>query len=304
MPTIRIRDLQKSYGAVRALRGLDVEVPEGAVALLGPNGAGKSTLLKVLLGLLKPNSGSAEVLGLDSTREPLEIRRRVGYMPEVDAYLPGLTGTEAVRAAGVMCGMPARDARQRAHDILYYVGLGEARYRKVHEYSTGMRQRLRLAQALIHDPELIFLDEPTNGLDPAGRDEVLALIRDLVENHEKHVVFCSHLLHDVEAICDHVLVMREGELVLNGPMERVLALEEGMYRVRVQGDVEAWERELAARDVAIASRVRDVHQVRLPAGADARTLFQAALAAECSVRELSSFHHSLTGAFLQAVETD
>lgn len=302
MATLSIRDLRKSYGTVHALRGLTVDVPDGAVALLGPNGAGKSTLLKVLLGLLEPDGGSAQVLGLDPTRDPREIRRRVGYMPEVDAYLPGLTGTEAVRAAGVMCGMPARDARQRAHDILYYVGLGEARYRKVHEYSTGMRQRLRLAQALIHDPELIFLDEPTNGLDPAGREEVLALIEDLVEQHGKHVIFCSHLLHDVEALCDHVLVMRDGALVLDGTMRDLLSLETGVYRVRVQGDTERWEATLVERGIEIVDRPRDALQVRLPEGLGPRDLFQAAVAAGCTVRELSSFHHSLTGAFLQAVE--
>jgi len=152
---VQIRELSKSYGAVRALRGLTVDFPPGAVGLLGPNGAGKSTLLKILLGLLTPDGGEARVLGRDVRSQPMEVRRRVGYMPEVDAYVPGLTGAASVVYAGVLCGMQRGVAQQRAHEILYYVGLGEARYRRTEEYSTGMRQRLRLAQALVHDPSLM-----------------------------------------------------------------------------------------------------------------------------------------------------
>ena len=232
MSTVTVSELRKSYGSVQALSGLDVEFPRGAVGLLGPNGAGKFTLLKILLGLVKADSGSAQVLGIDAGVDPMQVRRRVGYMPEVDAYLPGLTGAESVLFAGVMCGMPRRHARQRAHEILYYVGLGEARYRKVEQYSTGMRQRLRMAQALIHDPELIFLDEPTNGLDPEGRDEVLTLIKDLAQSHRKSIVLCSHLLNDVESVCDHVVMLRAGTIRLTGTIDEVRKLEAGVWRVR------------------------------------------------------------------------
>jgi ABC-2 type transport system ATP-binding protein len=283
--TVTVRELTKSFGDVRALRGLSVGFPQGAVGLLGPNGAGKSTLLKILLGLLPSDSGSAEVLGRDVKRDPMDVRRVVGYMPEVDAYVGGLTGADSVVFCGVLCGLPRRIAQQRAHEILYYVGLAESRYRRVEQYSTGMRQRLRLAQALVHDPGLIFLDEPTNGLDPDGRDEVLALIEDLSTNHGKSVVLCSHLLHDVEAVCEHVVVLREGEIALEGSVDDVRKLERGMYQVRVTGDVEDQE----------------MLRVRVPEGADAREIFAAAKSAGCAVRGLSTVEQSLEGVFIRAV---
>jgi ABC-2 type transport system ATP-binding protein len=304
MDTVRVTGIEKSFGTVRALRGLTLSFPEGAVGLLGPNGAGKSTLLKILLGLLEPDSGKAEVLGHDVAEDPLEVRRYVGYMPEIDAFLPGLTGAEAVRFAGVMCGLPTRDAQRRAHEILYYVGLGESRFRRAEQYSTGMRQRLRLAQALVHDPELIFLDEPTNGLDPAGRDEILALIRDLTTKHRKSVVLCSHLLPDVESVCSRVTVLRTGQVVLEGTIDEVKRLERGTYRVRVLGDR---ARFLAAAERAGATVPEGTNDsdealtLRAPDGADARFLFRAAAEAGVVVRELSTMERNLEGAFLRAV---
>lgn len=302
MDTIKVSGVEKSFGSVRALAGLTATFPEGAVGLLGPNGAGKSTLMKVLLGLLRPDAGSIEVLGRDAAADPVEVRRIVGYMPEVDAYLPGLNGAEAVRLAGVLCGMPSREAQRRAHEILYYVGLGEARFRRAEQYSTGMRQRLRLAQALIHDPELIFLDEPTNGLDPGGRDEILALIRDLATRHRKSVVLCSHLLPDVEAVCSHVIVLRGGNAVLQGTIEDVKRLERGTYRMRVLGDRDRFL--AAAREAGAAGEAADngVLTVRVPEGGDARLLFRAAAASECVVRELSTLEQNLESAFLRAMD--
>jgi len=301
MDTVIVRGLAKSYGSVRALRGLNVRFPEGAVGLLGPNGAGKSTLLKVLLGLLTPDAGEATVLGLDVLSSPLAVRRAVGYMPEVDAYLPGLSGAESVLFAGVLCGLPRREAQRRAHEILYYVGLGEARYRKVEQYSTGMRQRLRLAQALVHDPELVFLDEPTNGLDPKGREEVLSLIRDLAQIHRKSVVLCSHLLPDVESVCSHVIVLRDGVVATEGDVKEIRRLEAGTYRLRVDGDRGAFEEALTRRQAVLAGEDDGVLVVRVGDGS-ARSLFAAAADSGCVLRELSSFEQSLEGAFLRALE--
>ncbi|MCE9636666.1 MAG: ABC transporter ATP-binding protein [Planctomycetes bacterium] len=301
MNTVTVSGIEKTFGTVRALRGLNVEFPEGPVGLLGPNGAGKSTLLKVLLGLLTPDSGTAQVLGLDVTADPTEVRRLVGYMPEMDAFLPGLTGAEAVRFAGVMCGLPAGHAQRRAHEILYYVGLGEARFRRAEQYSTGMRQRLRLAQALVHDPQLVFLDEPTNGLDPAGRDEILELIRDLTRKHRKSVILCSHLLFDVESVCDNVVVLRSGQVALQGTIADVKKLERGTYRVRVLGDRDAFIGAIEREGAAVVDRTGETLSIRVPDGADAKLVFRAAAASKVVVRELSTMERNLEGAFLRAM---
>jgi ABC-2 type transport system ATP-binding protein len=299
--TVVVRDLAKSFGEVRALRGLTVGFPEGAVGLLGPNGAGKSTLLKILLGLLPSDRGSATVLGRDVATEPMDVRRAVGYMPEVDAFVPGLTGAEAVQFAGTLCGLPTRTAQQRAHEILYYVGLAESRYRRVEQYSMGMRQRLRLAQALVHDPGLIFLDEPTNGLDPDGRDEVLGLIDDLVRSHGKSIVLCSHLLHDVEAVCEHVVVLRQGAIALEGPVDEIRRLERGTYHVRVSGPDDAFETAARERGFDVERQDEETLRIRVPEGVTAHDLFAAAHGAGCAIRGLSTVEQSLEGVFIRAV---
>src|SRR4029079_5844264 len=174
------------------------------------NGAGKSTMLKALLGLLEAESGRIRVLDLDVASHPLDVRSRIGYMPENDAQIPGMTAVAFVAYCGELSGLSAADAMQRAHEVLYYVGLGEARYRQVETYSTGMKQRIKLAQALVHDPDLLLLDEPTNGMDPQGREEMLALIRDLA--HAKHInlILSSYVMPDVESVCDDVVVMNQG----------------------------------------------------------------------------------------------
>src|SRR5215213_8951566 len=169
------------YGNQWALADASASFPRGAVGLLGPNGAGKSTMLKTLLGLVQPATGTIRVLDLDVATHPLDVRARIGYMPESDAQIPGLSAVSFVAYCGELSGLPAADAMQRAHEVLFYVGLGEARYRNVETYSTGMKQRIKLAQAIVHDPDLLFLDEPTNGMDPKGREEMLALVRDIAQ---------------------------------------------------------------------------------------------------------------------------
>src|SRR6186713_2304569 len=200
------------YGTQWALSDVSASFPEGAVGLLGPNGAGKSTMLKALLGLLEADSGRIGVLDLDVAVAPLDIRARVGYMPESDAQIPGMTAVSFVAYCAELSGLPAADAMQRAHEVLYYVGLGEARYRNVETYSTGMKQRIKLAQALVHDPDLLLLDEPTNGMDPKGRDEMLELVRDVAHNKGINLILSSHLLPDVESVCESVVVMNRGQI--------------------------------------------------------------------------------------------
>src|SRR5512134_2551890 len=215
-PLVEFDDLAVSYGLVQALAGVKGAFLPGPTGLLGPNGAGKTTLLKTLLGFLEPDRGRMIAFGLDPAAEPLEVRRRLGYMPEVDCHLPGMTAAAFVAFAGELSGLPRDEAISRGHEVLYYVGLGEARYRTVDTYSTGMKQRVKLAQALVHDPDLLLLDEPTNGLDPEGRDEMLALIQDVATRRGMSLILCSHLLHDVERVCASVIVFNQGRVATQG----------------------------------------------------------------------------------------
>ena len=235
-PVVQAESLSVRYGKNRALNDVTAIFPPGAVGLLGPNGAGKSTLLKSLLGFLVPEKGSMRVLGLDVATSPLEIRERIGYMPESDAHIPGMNAVSFVSYCAQLSGLPAVDAMQRAHEVLYYVGLGEARYRNLETYSTGMKQRIKLAQAIVHDPDLLFLDEPTNGMDPKGRDEMLELIHDLAHNKNVNLILSSHLLPDVEFTCDHVVVMDKGTIATHGPIEALKGTAGRVYELRVKGD--------------------------------------------------------------------
>jgi ABC-2 type transport system ATP-binding protein len=210
-------NVQKFYGNFEALKGITMKVEEGSVGLLGPNGAGKSTLIKTLLGLLDLDRGSASVLDYRLPDQADKIRQSIGYMPENDCYLPYMTAVRYVSLMGELTGMPTAEAFSRAHEALYYVGLGEARYRKLSGFSTGMKQRVKLAQAIVHGPRVVFLDEPTNGLDPQGRIEMLELIGD-VKDRGISIVLSSHILDDVERVCSEVIMLNEGELVHHGPI--------------------------------------------------------------------------------------
>src|SRR6187455_2667715 len=235
-PVVHLEHVNVTYGRQPALRDVSATFPAGAVGLLGRNGAGKSTLLKTLLGFLRPEGGQMQVLGLDVRRSPLAIRARLGYMPKSDAQIPGMNAVTFVAYCGALSGLPASDAMQRAHEVLYYVGLGEARYRNLDTYSTGMKQRIKLAQALVHDPDLLFLDEPTNGMDPKGRDEMLELIHDLAHNKNVNLILSSHLLPDVEFTCDHVVVMDKGTVATYGPIEALKGTHGRVYELRIKGD--------------------------------------------------------------------
>ena len=228
-----LNNLRKRYGALEALAGLTVEVQEGSVGLLGPNGAGKTTLIKVLLGLTDISEGRASVLGRRVPEQGRDVRRLVGYMPENDCYLPYMTAVDFVTMSGRLSGMPKSEAFRRAHQVLHYVGLDEARYRELDEFSAGMKQRVKLAQGLVHGPELVFLDEPTSGLDPQGRDEMIALIND-VRSRGISVVLSSHVLHEVEQVCDAVLMLNQGRLVHYGQISELQSGEADVIEIRTR----------------------------------------------------------------------
>jgi ABC-2 type transport system ATP-binding protein len=247
-PAVSTRALRKQYGSIVALEGLDVDIPRASVGLLGANGAGKSTLLKALLGLLTPTSGSARVLGRDITVDQAALREHVGYMPESDCLPLDVTAADFVSHMGEMSGLPGRAARQRANDVLYQVGVDEERYRLIRGFSTGMKQRVKLAQAVVHDPDLVFLDEPTNGMDPQGRDDMLDLIRRIHRELGIAVILSSHLLEDVERVCEHVVMLDRGRLVVSGKIDDLMSGGSDIV-VRVDGDKQAFVERLARANV-------------------------------------------------------
>jgi ABC-2 type transport system ATP-binding protein len=257
-PIIQTSAFRKEYGAqIVALEGLDLSVPQAAVGLLGANGAGKSTLIKGLLGLLRPTSVSAAVLGMQVATDAVEIRKRVGYMPESDCLPRDVTAADFVGHMAEMSGLPTRAARQRANDVLYQVGLNEERYRLMREFSTGMKQRVKLAQAIVHDPELVFLDEPTNGMDPQGRDEMLNLIRRIHGELGITVLLSSHILGDVERTCDYVVMLDSGRLVIAGLIDS-LRYDSNDVLVRVDGNQQQFIQALGQRGVQAQANGLDI----------------------------------------------
>jgi ABC-2 type transport system ATP-binding protein len=274
MDFIDLDFVSRWYGNHQALCDITLHLQPGRIGLLGPNGAGKSTLLKILLGLLPPSSGSVKVLGhqfqvgeLPATEFPdaetggasnrqgslrgSELRRAIGYMPEADALVPGLHGAEYVALAGELYGMPRREAQRRAHEVLTYLELEDARYRPLEEYSTGMKQRIKLAQALVHDPPVLLLDEPTSGLDPAGRDAMLNLLLTLAKEHNKSFLLSTHLLGDVERVCDSVVILNQGQVLLQGSVDELRIRRHDRYRLQIQGDRNAFLEELKLEGVRI-----------------------------------------------------
>jgi ABC-2 type transport system ATP-binding protein len=297
---VEFRDLTVSYGAVPALAGVAGAFPPGPTGLLGPNGAGKTTLLKTLLGFLRPDRGHLTAFGLDPGQTPLEVRRRIGYMPEVDCHLPGMTAAAFVSFAGELSGLPRNEAISRGHEVLYYVGLGEARYRTVDTYSTGMKQRVKLAQALVHDPDLLLLDEPTNGLDPEGRDEMLGLIRDVSTRRGMSLILCSHLLRDVEQVCETVIVLNQGRVAAAGPIAELTGPRRSVYDIRLKGDAAALLTDL--KDLGCDWReAEDGYRVFLSDGLGPELIFRAARDCGVQVRFLRPGAESLEDVFLRAL---
>jgi len=297
-----MENLEVRYGAFSALKQITAEVKGGAVGLLGPNGSGKSTMIKALLGLLRFHEGKGSVLGLDVSRNGIEIRRRVGYMPERDCYIPGMTGFEHVAFCGRLSGMPTRDARRRAHEVLDYVDMGEARYRPVDGYSAGMRQRIKLAQALVHDPDFIILDEPTNGFDPKGRDEVLKLIYDVSHNKEMHLLLSSHLLQDVERTCDSVLLLRDGMLLKHGMIKELKQREDRAVELEIKGSIPDFTQVLHQRGWSLDRKDKNRWWLHMPADTETRDIFESAMEAGVQLRAVIPSEESLEELFMKSIE--
>lgn len=304
MAVAEIRNLTVRYGNFTALDDFSATIPEGCVGLLGPNGAGKTTLIKTLLGFVAPADGGGSVLGHDIRTEGRYIRQKIGLMPEQDCHIPGMSAVMFVAFAGELAGMPKENAVSRAHEVLEYCGLGEARYRNVETYSTGMKQRIKLAQALVHGPKLLLLDEPTNGLDPQGREEMLELIRSISHGKGVNVLVSSHLLKDIERTCDEVVVVAKGQLRASGAIKDLKELHETPLDVELLEPSPAFEAAVAGQGGRVLS-VESYHYRVLMPGSDSAEMtgrvFQAAVSSKVQVRAVVLAQRSLEDAFMEVV---
>jgi ABC-2 type transport system ATP-binding protein len=303
MDFIELHHITHRYGNLLALDDVSLQLERGCVGLLGPNGAGKSTLLKILMGLMPPSEGGGKLFGVDIAAGGAALRRKIGYMSETDALIPGLRGAEYVALAGELCGMSRKQATRRAHELLNYLGLEEARYRKLEEYSTGMRQRLKLAQALVHDPPLLLLDEPTSGLDPAGREAMLRLLVALGRDYDKSFILSTHLLGDVERVCDTVVILQAGRILRQGKTAELRADRLDRYRLQIDGDAAAFAEDLRSEGAQILHQNgRNELRVLVPDGWGTRAFFTLADNAGVVVRGLQRDDEDLEELFHRVVE--
>ncbi|MFL5342911.1 MAG: ABC transporter ATP-binding protein [Gemmataceae bacterium] len=305
-PLIDLRHVTRQFGNFTALRDVTLSLPPGRIGLLGPNGAGKSTLLKILMGLLPPSSGDGRILRHDLARgrgvANWELRRDIGFMPESDALVPGLRGVEYVALAGELYGMPRRQAQRRAHEVLTYLELEDARYRRLEEYSTGMKQRLKLAQAVVHDPPVLLLDEPTSGLDPAGRSAMLRLLLQLGKDFGKSLLLSTHLLGDVEQVCESVVILFNGEVRGQGGVRELCAQRHDRYRLQTQGDAKGFLDELRLEGANVLhDNGRGEVRVEVPPGWRTREFFVLAERRGIVLRGLQQDDESLEDLFYRVV---
>lgn len=298
-----LKAITKSFKKFQALYDISARIPRGVTGLLGPNGAGKSTLIKILLGLLRATSGQGTVLGLDVWQNSKQIRQLVGYMPEDDCYLPTLSGVECVQFAARLNCFPPLEALRRAHEILDFCGAGQERYRPVETYSTGMRQKLKFAQALVHDPPLLILDEPTSGLDPDEREAMLNRIRVLATAHHKSIIICTHILPDIQHVSDYVVILAAGRVSVANSLIELSRPQVPSLNVRTLGGTEKLAHALAARNVPTKDGPLGSLVVLGDSPDCIREVWRAAAACEIVIRSLTPARNSMETIFLDAVQS-
>ncbi len=303
MALIELEHVEVHYGDFKALDGVSCEIDGGSVGLLGPNGAGKSTLMKTLLGFNRASTGSVRLLGHEMPRGALQVRQELGYMPEREVVSPKVSAVSFLTYVGQLFGMVRVDAMERTHEVLNYVGLGEARYRKMETYSTGMLQRVKLAQALIHDPKLLLLDEPTNGLDPDGRLEMLDLIAGIGQRRGVTVVLSSHLLPDVQHVCKRVIMVQHGRVVEDNSIEALTAPRDGQFEVQVHGARASFLDAAEKLGVTCVQQRNELLLLQVPEGGSGEVLFRAAQEAQTQIRHLEPAKSSLAEVFMEAMKT-
>jgi ABC-2 type transport system ATP-binding protein len=300
-PTIELSGLEVQLGGRKILHGLNGALTSRAIGLLGPNGAGKSTLINTLLGFHRPSSGTARVLGLDILADAGRLRSLVGYMPENDAFIARMTGIRFVRYMAEISGLPPGLALERAHQAFVYVGLGEARYRALGTYSLGMKQLAKLAQAIAHGPQLLILDEPTNGLDPPGRKRLIGLIREIRETPGTHLLLSSHLLHDVEETCDEVLILRDGRIAALCNLEEERKANRQFLEMEAAGVEPAFPAALEALGCECSAFAGNRFKVVLPNGVGIREVYRVAGEHGVLIERLNHRRDSLEDIFLNAM---
>lgn len=298
---LSLTGLTVRYGSFTALKSFNLQFAGGMMGLLGPNGAGKSTLIRTILGLLKPNEGSGHVLGLDIRSQGIAIRRGIGYMPERDCFIPAMSGVRSIQFAAELSGLSAREARQRAHEVCHWVGLADERYRPVDSYSTGMKQKVKFAQAIAHNPQLVFLDEPTNGLDPVGHRQMLELIKE-VGKAGVHVILATHLLPDVEMVCDQVTVVERGEIKRFGSIMELRRGNEGSFRVRVSGNPDGFREQVQSTEIEVVQQKGQEFFLILRAGVSTERVFAAAARSGSAIAELRENRRTLQDVFMESLE--
>lgn len=299
---IELDGLSVRFGQLEALKDLSGSFSGRAIGLLGPNGAGKTTLIHTLLGFYKPSKGTGRIFGHDIRRQDKAARALIGYMPERDSFIAGMTAVRFVRKMAELSGLPPSQALERAHEALFYVGLGEARYRPLESYSLGMKQRAKLAQALVHGPRLLFLDEPTNGLDPPGRERMIRLIKDIRDTGEVHVILSSHLLRDVEECCEEVLILRDGQIARYCNLEEERQADRKFLELELVGDVDAYAEAVKGLGCESARQGKRKLKVVLPPELAIRELYQIAATQEVQIRHLDYKKDSLQDIFLKAMD--
>jgi ABC-2 type transport system ATP-binding protein len=303
MPTavIDLAGLGVRFGKRDILKDLRASVSGRAIGLLGPNGAGKSTLIQTLLGFCTASAGSASILGHDIRREQRTIRTLAGYMPENDSFIANMTAVSFVRMMGELSGLPADAAMERAHEVLFYVGLGEARYRQLGTYSLGMKQLAKLAQAIVHGPKLLILDEPTNGLDPPARQRMIRLIREMKESGEMHLLLCSHLLRDVEETCEEVLILKHGRIVHSSNIEEERRANKRFVEIETYGDDAGFAEALTGLGCECSTAGAGRLKMVLPAGFELREIYRLAADRDLQLRRLNYRRDTLEDIFLKAM---
>jgi ABC-2 type transport system ATP-binding protein len=303
-PLIELDGLEVRFGSRAILKGLKATLTGRAIGLLGPNGAGKSTLLNTLLGFHKPSAGTARIFGRDIRTHAREVRGLIGYMPENDAFISTMSGVRFVRLMAELAGLPKEHALERAHEAFFYVGLGEVRYRALGTYSLGMKQAAKLAQAIAHGPKLLFLDEPTNGLDPPARTRMIQLIQEIRDRGDLSLILSSHLLRDVEECCDQVLILKDGNIAAFCNLEEERRMNRRFLEIETRGSrngdfLEAVEKLGCETAIGAQGRIKLI----LPDGLELRQLYEVAAAQDVQIRRLNHKRDSLEDIFLKAMET-
>jgi ABC-2 type transport system ATP-binding protein len=302
-PIVELDGLGVRFGKREILKDLRVSLSGRTIGLLGPNGAGKSTLIQTLVGFVRPGTGTARVFGHDIRRDPKPIRSLIGYMPENDSFISEMSAVSFTRMMGELSGLPRDAALERAHEALFYVGLGEARYRTLGTYSLGMKQLAKLAQAIVHGPRLLILDEPTNGLDPPARTRMIRLIQEMRESGEMHLLICSHLLRDVEETCEEVLILKQGRIVHFSNLEAERAANQRFVELEAFGQQDGFAEALTGLGCHCESTGPGRIKMTLPAGVEVRDIYRLAAARDLQLRRLNYRRDTLEEIFLKAMES-